>query len=42
MKGTSTDSEKVEIAELERVYRKKYHVDMGTKVVIDRVCAETS
>ena len=42
MKGTSTDSEKVEITELERVYRKKYHVDMGTKVVIDRMRVETS
>lgn len=42
MKGISTDSEKVEITELERVYRKKYHVDMGTKVVIDRMRVETS
>lgn len=37
MKGTSTDSEKVEIAELERVHRKKYHVDIGINVVIDRM-----
>ena len=42
MKGTSTDDEKVEITGLERVYRKKYYVDMGTKVVIDRMHVETS
>lgn len=42
MKGTSTDSEKVEITGLERVYKKKYHVNMGTKVVMDRMRVETS
>ena len=42
MKGTTTDDEKVEITGLERVYRKKYYVDMGTKVVIDRMHVETS
>ena len=38
MKGASTDNKKVDITELERVYRKKYHVDMGINVVIDRMC----
>ena len=42
MKGTSTDDEKVEITGFERVYIKKYYVDMGTKVVIDRMHVETS
>ena len=42
MKGISTDDEKVEITGLERVHRKKYYVDMETKVVIDRMHVETS
>ena len=42
MKETSTDDEEVEITGLERVHRKKYYVDMGTKVVIDRMHVETS